>query len=161
MVALLLFAVVRLVPLARAALEGPLGPLEWAGIAASLLFLGYVEGYKAFQKAFAPRVVVRGFYLAANPRPLWLLTAPLFCMCHVHARRGRLIASWAVTLGVVALVLIVGRVPQPWRGIIDLGVVVALGWGALAIVAMTARTFAGRPLSTPLDLPVAAAPGTA
>ena len=34
--------------------------------------------------------------------------------------------------------------PQPWRGVLDAGVVVGLGWGILSIVALALRSIADR-----------------
>jgi F0F1-type ATP synthase membrane subunit a len=46
-----------------------------------------------------------------------------------------------VTTGIVVLVLLVRAVPQPWRGIIDLGVVVGLAWGIISIVVFSIQAF--------------------
>ena len=35
-------------------------------------------------------------------------------------------------LGVTTLVVIFQYIPQPWRGVLDLGVVLGLSWGILA-----------------------------
>lgn len=151
--ALLGSAVFRLTPLAIAAFAQELGVVHYVGLVASLFFLGYTEGYKAFQKQFSPRVVARARYLANNPTPLRVLLAPMFCMGYFHATRKRLVISWALSLGVVGLILIVSRVPQPWRGIVDAGVVVALTWGLVAMVVYAARALSGHGLPVPPDVP--------
>ena len=64
-----------------------------------------------------------------------------------------MIVSYAVTSGIVLLILAVRLLPQPWHGIVDLGVVAGLSWGLAAIVlygihALTAHAFA-HPADTP------------
>lgn len=151
--ALLGFAVYRLTPVAVASLDSDLEALHVAGYVASILFMGYSEGYRAFQRAFSPRVVARGMFLAENPRPLFVAFAPAFCMAYFHATPRRQLASWILSGGIVGLVLLVGRVPQPWRGIIDVGVVIALVWGMLAILFFWAAALAGKSLPVGPEVP--------
>lgn len=158
-VGILGFAIVRLAPIAADALGGtyPLGSLHWLAVAASLAFFGYTEGYKAFQRQFSPRVVARGLSLLEPAPPLRLVLAPFFCMGFFGATRRRMIVSWTLTAAIVALVVGVRALPQPWRGIIDLGVVLALGWGAVAILAIAVKAVAGDRPGIAADLPEAAA----
>ena len=60
---------------------------QTAILAAWVAFIVYVEGYRAFQKRFSPRVVARALHLAREPRPLHVVLAPLYCMTLVHATR--------------------------------------------------------------------------
>lgn len=137
-VALLLgYAIVRLTPLALEALRSPLTGLHWAALAVFVLFMAYSEGYRGFQKAFSPRVAARARYLRAHPTVLRVLLAPLFCMAYFDAPRRRRIASYALTIGVILLVILVQQLNQPWRGIVDAGVVIGLGWGLLATLLFT------------------------
>ncbi len=152
-VALLAHATVRLATQAAGLLHVSLAPVEAAGLAASFLFFGCVEGYAGFQRAFAPRVVVRALWLASHPRPHLVLLAPLFCMGLLHATRRRLIVSWTLLAGIVAVVLLMDRVPQPWRGIVDAGVAFALAWGVLAILAFFGLALAARPPAISADVP--------
>lgn len=127
--------------------------------AAWTLFSMYAEGYRGFQRGFSPRVVARAFHLARNPRALWVMLAPLYAMGLVHATRRRLAISWTFVLAIVAVVVGVRHVPQPWRGIIDTGVVVGLVWGIVAIVVFVAR----RPdvdLELPTERPPSDSAGT-
>ncbi len=126
-------ALYRLTPLAVEALAMPLSAVHWAFLAVWLPFMAYSEGYRGFQLRFSPRVVARAWHLSRAPKPLHLLLGPLFCMGYFHASRRRKIASWALTLGIFGLVAAVRLLPQPWRGLVDLGVVLGLGWGVLAI----------------------------
>lgn len=150
---LLAQALTALVPLACAAIEMPWSAGQWAFAVSWVLFMGYAEGYRGFQTRFSPRVVRRAIHLFENPRPLHLLFAPLFCMGLIHASRKRIIANWALVGGIAGLVLAVGMLAQPWRGLVDLGVVLGLGWGMVAIVGFVVRTARGRPPDIDPDLP--------
>lgn len=147
-------AVYRLTPVALEPILA--GGLTWwhgALYVGSVAFNGYAEGYKAFQKAFSPRVAARALHLARRPHPLHVLLAPAFCMGLFHATRKRMITSWVILLAVVAVVVAVRMLPQPWRGIIDAGVVVGLSWGIFATVFYFGRGLAGRPIPGRTDLP--------
>jgi hypothetical protein len=43
-----------------------------------------------------------------------------------------------------ALVFLIRLIPQPWRGILDLGLVTAFGWGFLSALIMGAMAVLGR-----------------
>ena len=128
-------------------------PWHWALLAASILGLGYTEGYRAFQLRAAPRIVARAIHLARHPRPLHVVLAPFYCTGLLHATRRRLVASWMLYAMLVILIVSVRQLAQPWRGIVDAGVVVGLGWGTLAIIIIYVRALAGRPPQVSLDLP--------
>jgi hypothetical protein len=127
--ALLLFAIYRLGQKALAAWEGGLSPFQWGVTVAVVLFMAYAEGYRGFQGRFSPRTAARIRYLRDRPDRWRSLLAPLFAMGFFHATRRTRITAFALTLGIVILVLLVHRLEQPWRGIIDAGVVVGLAWG--------------------------------
>ncbi|MFW2403378.1 MAG: hypothetical protein ACN4GT_01345 [Gammaproteobacteria bacterium] len=129
------YAVWRLAPIAAEAFEMSLSPLQWAVLLANVLFMAWSEGYRGFQKKFAPRVAARALYLYRSAEPLWVrILAPMFCFGYFRAaRRTRLIAWWA-TIGIVILVVLVDQLVQPWRGIIDAGVVVGLTWGIASLL---------------------------
>ncbi len=131
---LLTQAIVRLGSLALEAWHQPWTPIQAAVALGWVVFNAYGEGYRAFQKRFSPRVVARALYLAEHPKAAYVALAPLFCMAFFHASRRAQIIAWSTTTMVVTLIVIMRRIPQPWRGIVDLGVVVALIWGAGAIV---------------------------
>lgn len=156
--ALLTRAIWRLTPAAwEAATRYQLGALGWGFGALWLLFMGYSEGYRGFQKGFAPRVAARAAHLAQRPRPLHVLLAPLFCMGLIHASRRRLVTSWSLVSMVVVLVLMVRHVPQPWRGLVDAGVVLGLTWGLVAVLVFGGRALRGRAPRVSTDLPVGVA----
>ena len=115
--------------------------MHWIGLVLSLIFMGYAEGYKGFQLKFAPRVAARALYLKANPTWIRVIFAPLFCMGFFHATRKRKIVAYAVTTMVVLLIVGVRLLPQPWRGIVDVGVLFGLGWGLISIWVFCAKAF--------------------
>ncbi|WP_437302906.1 hypothetical protein [Sorangium sp. So ce388] len=115
--------------------------------------IAYFEGYRGFQQRFSPRVVARALHLAERRRPLHVALAPLYCMALFHATRRRLIATWALIAGIVALILLVRQMSPPYRAIVDAGVAFALAWGTVAILVDMARGLAGRPLGIAPDVP--------
>lgn len=136
---------------------------DWDGFhyvvfAAIVMFMAYSEGYKAFQKQFSPRVVSRAWTLLDNCTWLQFFFAPLFCMGFFHATTKRKIITYCVTLGIIFLIIGVRLLPHPWRGMVDVGVVIGLGWGLVAIVAFTIRALNDPAWSFPPDLPEEKAP---
>jgi len=96
--------------------------------------MGYSEGYRGFQLGFSPRIAARALWLSRNPSLLRGLLAPAFCMGFFGATKRRTLTSWCVLAGIVGIVSLVRLLPQPWRGIVDFGVVVGLTWGLLAML---------------------------
>jgi hypothetical protein len=139
-------AIYRLTPLALEPIEqGMLHGWVLVLYITSALLNGYAEGYRGFQQRFSPRVVARAFHLARHPRLLHVLLAPMFCMALFHAPRRRLYTSWGVLIGIIIVVAVMRMLSQPWRGIIDVGVVVGLSWGSVSIVVLFLRALvAGR-----------------
>ncbi len=156
---LLASAVWRLSPRIAELAEFTLGPLHWLVLAIFTPYMAYAEGYKGFHLNFAPRVVARALYLrersqtSAAQSVLFTVLAPAFCMGYFHATRSRMLVSWLVSSAIVALVVAVSRTPQPWRGIVDAGVVTGLALGILSLLWHWLRATRGTRPVTPLDLP--------
>lgn len=150
--AILARAIHGLAPRAVEALQHPLGAVEWAALAAWVVFCAWAEGYRGFQTRFSPRLVGRALYLARHPRPLAVVLAPAHAIGLFDATPRRLAGSWGLVLGITALVLLVRLLDQPWRGIVDAGVVVGLTWGGLSILWLTLLALRGRDPVVPLDL---------
>jgi hypothetical protein len=131
---LISFAVWRLTPLAIEAMTQPLTGLHWSLLVLNVLFMTYSEGYKGFQLAFAPRVAARSLYLAEHPTLARVIFAPLFVIGYFHATRRRLITTYLLTSMIIVLVLLVHELAQPWRGIVDAGVVAGLIWGLASML---------------------------
>jgi hypothetical protein len=156
-IAILLNAMIRLSPLVLELVEEPLSPVELLALVVWVALMAVAEGYRGFHRQFSPRVVARAQHLAAHPRPWLIALAPLYCIGLVYATRRRLLTSWILTLSIIAIVIAVRRVAQPWRGIIDAGVVVGLGIGVLSIAYFVGRAIRGHAMPVPPDVPAAAA----
>ncbi len=129
--------------------------------AGCVIGLGYAEGYKGFHLRFSPRVAARALYILRNPSPMHVLFAPLFCMGFFHATCARKIVAFSLTGMVVGLIFLVGKLSQPWRGIIDAGVLLGLGWGLVSVWYYSYQAFFGKsfninpetPHSKPEEIP--------
>ncbi|MFT5658393.1 MAG: hypothetical protein ACI9KN_001673 [Gammaproteobacteria bacterium] len=147
---LLMFAIYRLSDMALNAFIEEFQWQHWLLLISNIVFMAYSEGYKGFQLAYSPRVAARARHLLHHPQLLHVIFAPLFCMGYFYATRRRLITAYALLLGILLLILIFQQLSQPWRGILDAGVVVGLSWGVVSLVwfcfhAMVAKSFAHSP----------------
>lgn len=133
-VTLLMFAVTRMTGHVMEAISGEyqLGAMHYVVLALWTFFMAYSEGYKGFQKGYSPRVASRALYLRERCTPLRLLLAPLFCMGFIHATRRRRITVMILLVVITLIVALFRMIPQPWRGVLDFGVVVGLSWGIVA-----------------------------
>lgn len=125
---------------------------HWSLLFMTLLFFAYFEGYKGFQKGFSPRVVTRAWVVAERSSnttalPFWhKVMAPWFCIGYFHGTRKRVITSWCVTAGIFLIVIGVKKMPNPYRAIVDAGVMLGLSWGAISIIVIYVRSLAsGKP----------------
>ena len=147
-------AVWRLSPHVFELQQHDLSVWQWLLLLAFTAFMLYSEGYKGFHLNFAPRVVVRARGLQDSGKPLLYLLAPLVCMGYLYATRKRQLTSFIITFAIVVLVLLVRLLPQPWRGIVDVGVVAGLGLGILSILWFWLRQdFGGHSPAIAADLP--------
>lgn len=99
-----------------------------------VLYMMYVEGYKAFHLKFSPMVVRRALHLSEHPTVLSCLLAGPYCMGLFGATRKRMIIGWGMMIGVFGLVKIVKFLPYPWRSIVDGGAAVGLTLGTLSTI---------------------------
>lgn len=114
---------------------------HWLVMLLWVIFMGYYEGYQGFQKGFSPRVAARIYFLVENVTYKRLLLAPLFCMGFFDAERRRIIFIICLSIGIILLVQVVEHMPMPWRGIMDVGVVVGLSWGLISMLVFTLKAF--------------------
>ena len=136
---ILTYAIVRLTPHSIEALRRGLSFIEWIILLVWCGFMLFAEGYKGFHKQFSPRFVSRALYLFKNPRLTYIVFAPLFCMGYIHSSLKRKLTAWILSLSIVVLVLGVKLIAQPWRGIIDVGVILGLMYGLASVYYWTAR----------------------
>ncbi|EAR61167.1 hypothetical protein [Neptuniibacter caesariensis] len=126
---------------------------HWAALLFSVVFMGFFEGYRGFQQAWSPRVAARILYLSQNASALRVILAPLFCMGFFSIVRKRMIVTYCLTLGIVTMVMLVHQLDQPWRGIVDLGVVTGLAWGLASLLLFTVQAFFGRSFQHSPEMP--------
>ena len=50
-----------------------------------------------------------------------------------------------LTIAIVILIIVFHQLDQPWRGLLDAGVVVGLSWGIVTIVTSTIKAFTVTP----------------
>jgi len=147
-------AIWRLTPVALEPWTGDLMTTGQKAIyVAWLLANAYLEGYRGFQLKFSPRVVSRAVYLGQNPRPLWIILALPFCISLFHSTRRQMTVSWVFIGVLIVLIWWVRSLPQPWRGIVDGGVVFGLAWGLGVIWWLFARYLMGAGSLPPPDIP--------
>lgn len=152
---LLSFAIVRLGGVALELSAFSLTIWQWLIMLVWFAYMVWAEGYKGFHLAFAPRVVARASYLANNPTPVHVLLAPLFCMGYIHATPRRRLMSIALSCMIVCFVLLARMLPQPWRGIVDVGVVAGLvfGVGSIVYYLLQLKQAGASSLPVPADVP--------
>ena len=150
---ILLYAVIRLYPKSIEAFDFSFSWYHWLVLAVNILFMAYSEGYKGFQVGYSPRVAARAKYLHLHAKPYQSLLAPLFCMGYFDAPKRRKISAFVLTVMIVILVILVQRLPQPWRGILDAGVVVGLSWGIIATMIYVIKAFGHSKFSHDPEVP--------
>ena len=147
---LVIFAMVRLSAHTLEAFDQPFTLVQWFVLLVSLVFMAYSEGYKGFQKSYSPRFAARVHYLSSQANGLQLVLAPLFCMGFFNAPKRRIISSVLLSSMIVTFVLLFKLVPQPWRGILDAGVVLGLIWGLITTALCCYQAFmTSKPIADP------------
>jgi hypothetical protein len=129
-------------------LQGGLGGFHTAALVVLVVLFVYGEGFRAIQKRYAPHLLGRVREVAAHPNLLYRVLAPLYAMSLVGAPRRTLLRAWAGVAAIVCAVLLLRVTPEPWRGIVDLAVALALAWGLGAILLRAGR----RGLTEPPDM---------
>lgn len=138
-ICLLSYGVSKMIGHTREGFTYSLGIWHYVVLVVWTFFMAYSEGYKGFQKGFSPRVAARAVYL--RDRSTWwrLILAPPFCMGFFAAPRKRQITVVVLLIGITLLVMLFRMIPQPWRGVLDFGVIVGLSWGILATLIFFAK----------------------
>jgi hypothetical protein len=135
------YALSRLIPHSLDVFDYNLNFGQWLALVGWGVFMILTEGYSGFQKNYAPRFAERALSLTRNPKNIDLILAPLFCMGFFNAPKKRLLVTWSFTLGIIFMIIIVGHINQPWRGIIDIGVSLGLIYGLATIYYFAIRYF--------------------
>ena len=118
--------------------------LHWVALVVWVVVSAYSEGYRGFHLKFSPRTVARCWYLADNPKWSHVLLGPLFAMGFFHANRKTMLTAYIMVCLIVLAVMLMQMLPQPWRGVIDAGVVVGLGLGLLSVLWYFLRAASGQ-----------------
>jgi hypothetical protein len=147
------YTIVRLAPIALEIFWYDLQGYHWAALIANISLTAYLEGYRGFQRGFSPRVAARARYLYHHPNLFHALSAPLFCMGYFYTSRKRQIVVVSLTLGIILLVVLIRRLDQPWRGIIDAGVVAGLSWGLISSIIFGIQAFRSERFDYSPELP--------
>lgn len=146
--------IARLAPMAVQPILDGMAGWQWALYLGNLVFFAYSEGYRGFQKQFSPRVAARAWVITQGGSTLRYVLAPFFLMGLMHATPHRKRISWTLLLVIVTLVVLVRMLPQPWRGIVDGGVVLGLSWGLVTVWIAFARMLrTGAPPAVDPELP--------
>ena len=150
--ALLLYAIVRLSIVVADGAMATWDWRHWAVAAANAVFMAWSEGYRGFQLRFSPRSAARVKWLLYHAATVSTVLAPLFAMGYFNATRRRMVGVYGLTAFVVGAIIVVHALPQPWRAVLDVGVIVGLAWGVASFLWSLKRTFAtaGFPVSPEL-----------
>jgi hypothetical protein len=136
-VALIVQALVKLTPFAIEPIKnGGLSPWHWVVLVSWVTVNGYAEGLLGFHRKFSPRTVDRALYLGRNPSFVRVVFAPAFCMGLFDASPRTKIVGWTLIAVIASLVVLIRQLAQPWRGIVDAGVVVGLGLGLVSLIGL-------------------------
>ena len=154
--AVLVYAAFRLATYAADAVAAGLTPLEWLLLVTNCVFMAWAEGYRGFHLRFSPRVAARALHAYEHPTPVRLWFAPLFCAGYFGATAQLKRNVWIGTALIVLAVLLFNRVPQPWRGILDAGVVVGLAWGTVSLLTAARATWRQRRALVAAEVPAMA-----
>lgn len=138
---LIAYAIFRLTPIALETFSYQLRWYHWVALVLNVILMAYSEGYRGFQKGFSPRMAARAKYLNNHPQILHALLGPLFCAGYFHTSKRRKIAAISLTIGIIILIVLIRLLDQPWRGIIDAGVVVGLTWGLISLLIFSLQAF--------------------
>jgi hypothetical protein len=139
----LAFAIGRLSVMAMEALARDLTVPQLALLVANTAVLAWAEGYRGFQLRFSPRAAARVLYLRRHATTVTTLLAPFFCVGFFGATPRVLRITWIGTALILLAVVLVQGLPQPWRGIVDAGVVLGLAWGLVSFLVMSRQALAG------------------
>ena len=62
-------------------------------------------------------------------------------MAYFHAPKKRVIATCALTAMIIVFIFTFRLIPQPWKGLLDFGVVFGLAWGIISTLYFSFKAF--------------------
>lgn len=131
---LFVFAVLRLGTRGIGTIQGGLGGLEWAALITLTVIFAYGEGYRALVRQWVPGLFRRLGRLRKESNVVLRLLAPAYALALITPDGGQRLRAWLGTGAIVVAIIVVSRLPDPWRGIVDFAVAVALLIGLIDIV---------------------------
>jgi hypothetical protein len=117
-----------------ATIAAGLHPVEWLALAVLTGLFVYGEGYRALQRKWVPHLYIRVGQLAGERSAAYRLLAPLYAMSLIGAAPKAMLRAWLGVAAIICAVLVVSRLPDPWRGMVDVAVASALVWGLAALL---------------------------
>lgn len=89
----------------------------------------------AFLEPTARLALERAFGLKRQPRPVYVVLAPLYAMSLVGDSARRMLGAWSMIAAIVVMIVLVRQLPPTARAIVDAAVSASLAWGILEICA--------------------------
>ncbi len=132
-------AIYRLLPHVLEGLTTEFETYHWIVLISFLIIMIVGKGIFAMHRGFVPRVISRSEILISEGKLLDRLLAPLFCMGFFKAPKKRMIISYTMLVLIITFIISASKIAQPWRGIIDLGVVIGLSMGIVSLVILSIR----------------------
>jgi len=118
-------------------------PIEWACLVVNILFFALIAC--TVMVRWSGVLVRRAFSLDAGCPWRHHVLAPLFVAGFYAATPKRILKAWGLVLFIVVIGIVVAHLPSPYRAIVDVGVVLNLLGGTLALIGFTAQVlFLGR-----------------
>jgi hypothetical protein len=138
---LLAFAVARLAGPGVEIFSFQLTWVHWSVLVVNTILVAVFKVYRGFHGSLSPRMATRASFLRDQPNIRRTLLAPLFCMGYFQIARKKQVMTIMMTVVMVALIILVRQLEQPWRGIIDLSIALGLTGGLLSLLVHLARVF--------------------
>ena len=111
-----------------------LAGFEWVALITLTVIFAYGEGYRALVRRWVPGLFRRLRRLRQESSLFLRLLAPAYGLALITPDRGQRLRAWLGTGAIVAAIVLVSRLPEPWRGIVDLAVAAALLIGLVDIL---------------------------
>jgi len=127
-------AIFRLLPHVLEGFTYQFSNLQWIVLIFYLLIMIVGKGFFALHRGFVPRVIKRSDQIVENGKLIDRILAPLYCMGFFNAPMKRMLISYVMIFFIVSFIVNASRISQPWRGIIDLGVIVGLSLGIISLI---------------------------